>query len=237
MQNTGTCRVVYLCMVMVEQKEHNTAKVRLQSRKEELSNALTHGIGTLCSILGLLLLLQYALQQQDSVNAFAALVYGSTLLILYLSSTLYHACRNEKAKQIFHIIDHAAIFLLIAGTYSPLALIFLRKQWGWTVFLLMWGIAVMGIVFKIFFIGRLKKVSLVLYLFMGWFALFSVRTLLATLPQALLLWILTGGVLYSAGVVFYVRKQLPYQHSIWHLFVLAGSLAHFIGIYTHLSRP
>jgi len=206
-----------------------------QSLAEEVVNSITHGLGALLSMVGLIFMLIHTAGKNDPLMIVSIIIYSATLIFMYLSSTLYHSFQNEKVKRIFHIFDHAAIFLLIAGTYTPMALIFLRQHWGWTVFIIIWSMALLGASFKIFFMGKLKKMSLVFYLSMGWFAVFSIKAIFETLPKELIFWIFGGGFLYTVGLIFYGWKKLPFHHSIWHLFVLGGSTAHFIGIFRHLS--
>jgi hemolysin III len=160
-------------------------------------------------------------------------VYGITLILLYLASTLYHALTNGTAKRVFRILDHASIYLLIAGTYTPFTLLALRGAWGWTLFGLVWGLAVAGIVFKCFLTGRLHALSTAVYLLMGWIAVIAIRPLMAALSTPALLWLLAGGLAYTFGVVFFASSR-KYAHALWHLFVLAGSVCHFIAVYRYL---
>jgi hemolysin III len=157
-------------------------------------------------------------------------VYGTTLVLLYLASTLYHSCRSMRLKRFFKGLDHAAIFLLIAGTYTPFTLVTLRGPWGWTLFGLIWGFAVAGIVFETMFLGRFKRLVVVFYVAMGWLVVIAVGPLIDAFPIGGLWWLISGGLSYTFGVIFYVWKRLPFNHAIWHLFVLGGSVCHFVAI-------
>jgi hemolysin III len=157
-------------------------------------------------------------------------IYGISLFLLYLASTLYHSFTNEKLKYIFKIFDHAAIYLLIAGTYTPFTLVLLHGTLGWIVFSVIWGLALIGIMFQVFFVKRFKVLSTLCYLFMGWLIVVCIKPLAAALPVMGLSWLIIGGLFYTVGAVFYLWKRLPYNHAIWHLFVIAGSASHFITV-------
>lgn len=201
---------------------------------EEVMNAVTHGIGTLLAVAGLVLLTVLAYLHGDIWHIVSFSIYGTTLVLLYLASTLYHSFTNEKVKRVFKILDHSAIYLLIAGTYTPFTLVPLHGVLGWTVFGVVWGLAVIGIVFKVFFTGRFKLVSTICYLGMGWFIVFAIKPLLATVPALGMSWLFVGGLFYSLGSIFYLWKKIPYNHAIWHLFVLAGSVSHFIAVFFYV---
>ncbi|MEM7114068.1 MAG: hemolysin III family protein [Chloroflexota bacterium] len=201
---------------------------------EEIANAVTHGIGVLLSVAGLTLLVVLASIYGDVWRIVSFSIYGGSLVILYLASTLYHTFQQPRAKRIFRIMDHSAIYLLIAGTYTPIALVALRGPWGWSVFGIVWGLALVGIIFKVFFTGRYDKVSTIAYVLMGWLCLVAIREMFAVIPFNGMLWIIAGGCFYTFGVVFYVWHKLPYNHAIWHLFVLAGSICHFFAILLHI---
>jgi hemolysin III len=160
----------------------------------------------------------------------ACSVYGSTLVCLYASSTLYHAARSSRWKRIFRIIDHSSIYLLIAGTYTPFTLVNLRGAWGWSLFGVVWGLTIAGILFKVWFVDHFPIASTVVYLLMGWLAVVAVKPLVAVVPLGGLLWILVGGLLYTAGVAFFSWQKLPYHHAIWHIFVLGGSVCHYFAV-------
>ncbi len=208
---------------------HNKPHTKYSIR-EEVAHAVTHGIGTCLSLAGLVLLSVKAARYGSSWHLVAGCVYASTLVLMYASSTLYHALTGARTKRVFQILDHAAIYLLIAGTYTPFTLITLRGPWGWTLFGLVWGLAVGGTLFEIFLQGRFKKLSLLLYLCLGWLAVVAIKPLLTSLPTGGLLLLLAGGLAYSGGAAFYSWRSLRYHHAIWHAFVLLGSLSHFFCI-------
>lgn len=201
---------------------------------EEVMNAVTHGIGTLLAVAGLVLLTVLAYLHGDIWHIVSFSIYGTTLVLLYLASTLYHSFTNEKVKRIFKILDHSAIYLLIAGTYTPFTLVPLHGVLGWTVFGVVWGLAIIGIVLKVFFAGRFNIVSTMCYLGMGWFIVVAIKPLLATVPALGMSWLFIGGLFYSLGSIFYLWKRIPYNHAIWHLFVLAGSVSHFIAVFFYV---
>jgi hemolysin III len=197
---------------------------------EEKLNAITHGAGAILALAGLIILTVAACLHGSVWHIVSFSVYGASLFLLYLASTLYHSFSNEKLKHIFKIIDHSAIYLLIAGTYTPFTLILLHGKLGWIIFSVIWGLAGLGILLKIFFVKRFKILSTLCYLFMGWLLLIVIRPIIATLPIAGFGWLLAGGIFYTAGSIFYLWRRLPYHHAIWHLFVLAGSFSHFISV-------
>ena len=213
---------------MTEEKDFALPK---QSLGEEIVNSITHGIGAALATVALTILLVFAALKGDAWRVVSFAIYGTSLVIMYTSSTLYHAFTNKKAKRYFRIMDHSSIFLLIAGTYTPITLLELRDTgWGWTIFGLIWGMAILGILFKFLFYGKLEKLSVVFYVLMGWLAIVAIKPMLANLPTGLLIWIAIGGLSYTLGIIFYAWNKLPYSHSIWHLFVLGGSISHFFGI-------
>lgn len=197
---------------------------------EELAHTITHGIGVISGIAVLVLLVVFASLRKSAWEITAVAIYGATFILLYLGSTLYHAAKNEQTKRRLKVIDHAAIYLLIAGTYTPYTLVPLRGALGWSVFGAIWAAALVGIFFKVFFTGRFKWVSLGSYLFMGWFCVIAVKPLFENLNTVGFVLLAAGGLCYSVGAVFYAWKSLKWSHTIWHLFVLAGSLCHFLSI-------
>ena len=201
---------------------------------EEIANSVTHGIGALLSIAALTLLVVFASLYGNAWHIVTYAIFGSTLVLLFLASTLYHGISRPAWKKLLKICDHAAIYLLIAGTYTPLMLISVGGSLGWTVFGIIWGLAMAGIVLKCFFTGRFRVLSTLLYLGMGWFCLFTIRPLLTNLPTESVIFLFAGGLAYTFGTVFYVWKKLPYGHAIWHLFVLGGSTLHFFAVLTML---
>lgn len=204
---------------------------------EEVINAVTHGIGAILSIAALVTLLILSAGNGDPWRISGFSIYGASLFTLYMASFLYHAARGEKLKKIFRILDHCSIFLLIAGTYTPILLIAMRGVWGWTLFAMIWAMAAAGLIYEIVLGGRPKWISLALYIAMGWLAVIAIKPMFSALPTGLLLWILFGGLLYTGGIVFYVWKRLPFNHAIWHVFVLCGSVLHFTGIVLYLTPP
>jgi hemolysin III len=198
--------------------------------KEETVNALTHGLGALLGLGGLGVLVVMAGRHGDVWHIVSCSIYGATLVLLFSSSTLYHSFRSERVKHAFRIVDHASIYLLIAGTYTPFLLVNLRGRWGWSLFGVIWGLALAGIVFQIFFVHRFRLAQTLIYLVMGWLVVIAFKPLLARVPRPGLLWLLLGGLCYTVGAVFYLWKKLPYHHGIWHLFVLAGSICHYFAI-------
>ena len=198
--------------------------------KEETINAVTHGLGAVLGTAGLALLVVSAVLRGDAWHIVSCAIYGATLVLLFTSSTLYHSCRGPRVKHAFRIVDHSSIYLLIAGTYTPFLLVNLRGGWGWSLFAVVWGLALAGIVFQVFFVDRFRLAQTLIYLGMGWLVVVAVKPLLANVPRPGLLWLLAGGLFYSLGAVFYLWKKLPYHHGIWHLFVLAGSACHYFAI-------
>ncbi len=216
-----------------DRKQGFLAKVPLsakQSMGEEIANSITHGTGVGLSIAALVILVVFAAKQSDAWKVVSFSIYGASMIILYLASTLYHAFPQPNVKRFFRIMDHSSIFLLIAGTYTPITLGHLRGAWGWTLFGLIWGLAIIGVNLKIFAMSQLKRISVVIYIMMGWLAVIAIKPLMAATPASFLWWIGGGGVCYSFGVIFYVWKKLPYHHAVWHLFVLGGSVCHFFAM-------
>lgn len=198
--------------------------------KEETINAWTHGLGALLSLAGLAVLVFMASRNGDAWHIVSCSIYGATLVLLFSSSTLYHSFRSERVKYIFRIIDHASIYLLIAGTYTPFVLINLRGGWGWSLFGVVWGLALAGIVFQIFFVSRFRVLQTLIYLAMGWLAVIAIKPLLTSVPLPGLIWLLAGGLSYTVGALFYLWKRLPFHHAVWHIFVLAGGVCHYFAI-------
>jgi hemolysin III len=197
---------------------------------EEIANSLTHGIGWLLSAAGLAILVTLASLTGGATRIVSCAVFGTTLFLLYGASTLYHALPNERAKRIFRILDHSAIFLLIAGTYTPLSLVALGGGWGWTLFGCVWFLAAVGVILNTVAHGRWRWLSITLYLAMGWLVVVAIKPLVAALDIRELALVTSGGVLYTAGLVFYAWKKLPYAHAVWHVFVLAASVLHYLAV-------
>ncbi|CUH94920.1 Hemolysin-3 [Propionispora sp. 2/2-37] len=201
---------------------------------EEIVNAVTHGVGAVLALAALVVLAVAASMYGSVWHTVSFSIYGGSLVLLYLASTLYHSFTNEKLKHIFKIFDHSAIYLLIAGTYTPFAFVPLHGTLGWIVFTVIWSLAIVGIVFKVFFVKRFKLFSTLCYILMGWFAVLVIKPLIITLPPEGLYWLIGGGVLYTVGAVFYLANRMPYNHAVWHFFVMAGSAAHFVSIFSYV---
>ncbi len=197
---------------------------------EELVNSLTHGMGALLSAAGLGVLVFLAYRHGSTLHLVSCSIFGATLVLLYTASTLYHSVRSPKLKHIFKVIDHSCIYLLIAGTYTPFTLVTLQGSWGRTLFGLIWVLAAAGIVFQLFFVYRFKILATVAYVLMGWVAVVAIKPLLEALPAGGFAWILAGGLVYTAGAFLYLWKSLPFNHAIWHLFVLGGSTCHYVAV-------
>lgn len=195
----------------------------------EKLNSVTHLIGAALSIAGLSILVTVAVLQGDPWKVVSFSIYGATLVLLYSFSTIYHSVRSPRAKAILQKLDHNAIYLLIAGSYTPIALVTLRGPWGWTLFGLSWGLALVGIVQELTLGRRTRRLSMILYVLMGWLVIIAVKPLVAAMPLAGIAWLVAGGIVYSAGIYFYVHDtRVAHYHGIWHLFVLGGSFCHFM---------
>ena len=194
---------------------------------EEITNAITHGIGAGLAIAGMIILL---VRSKDVWQVVSSAVYGASMIFLFLMSCLYHALTNPTAKKVFRVFDHTSIFFLIAGTYTPFTLVTLRGWVGWTVFGVVWGVAVIGIVLNSVSIERFKKISMVGYIASGWCVIAAIGPLIKVMEPAGILLLVSGGVAYTAGLVFYALKNIRYMHSIWHLFVFAGAALHYLCI-------
>jgi hemolysin III len=200
---------------------------------EEVANAITHGLGAALSIAALAILATLAGKRGDIWHVVSLCIYGATMVFLYSASSLYHSVPAPRAKNIFRILDHSSIFLLIAGTYTPVTLVLMRGPWGWALFSVVWAMAIGGIVVKAFLWNKAKMfgyLGVSLYIAMGWLVIIAVKPMLEMLPLGMIAWLLAGGLFYTLGVPFYMWKRLPYHHAVWHLFVLGGSACHFLAI-------
>ena len=204
---------------------------------EEIANAITHGIGLLLSIGGGIILITLAARHASTREIISAAVFATTLVVMYVASTLYHAIPHPRAKRNLKVFDHCAIFLLIAGTYTPFTIVALKGTLGWSLFGIVWGLAALGIVFKLFFTGKMRLLSTITYVLMGWIAIVAVVPISRALQPAALYWLIAGGIAYTAGTLFYHNQRIPYSHAIWHVFVLAGSVSHFIAILLQFTWP
>ncbi len=204
---------------------------RPQTLGEEIANSVSHGIGLVGALVATPILIVMAVRQGEASGVVGASIFGASMLLLYLVSTLYHALSQNRAKKIFQVLDHSAIFLLIAGTYTPFTLGVLRGPWGWTLFGITWGLALVGVVLKAFGPMRYPRFSTVLYLAMGWLAVIAVRHLWHSIPGWGLFWLVAGGLFYTLGVVFYsLDNRVKYCHFVWHLFVIGGTTCHCIAV-------
>lgn len=222
---------------MARTNEKSMSSESEYSLGEEIANSVTHGIGALLSVAALTMLVIYATMAADPWCTISVSVFGTTLVLMYLASTLYHAFPQPKLKRLFRKIDHCSIYLLIAGTYTPFLLVNMRGPWGWSLLAVQWTIAIAGCLFKVFFIDRgahlgwWDKVSTALYVAMGWTIVVAFKPTVELVPQAALILMALGGLAYTGGVVFYLWHRLPYNHAIWHLFVIAGSTCHFFAVF------
>jgi hemolysin III len=208
-------------------------KVEQSSRRlslEEIVNSITHGVGLSLSVAGFVVLLAMAIRHGTAWHVVGCAIYGSTLICLYLASTLYHGIPSPRLKRALRILDHSAIYLLIAGTYTPFLLVNLRGGWGWSLLGIVWGCAMAGIVFKFWFVDHFKVLSTVLYLVMGWLVVVAAKPLLTHVSAVGLRWLIAGGVMYTVVVVFYASRKVPYNHAIWHVFVMVGSFCHYLAV-------
>ena len=204
---------------------------------EEVFNSLTHGLGAVLGAFGLVLMLLSALQHDSRTYVVSAVIYGLSIVFLFLASTLYHAIPNPSAKRVFKTIDHSAIYLLIAGTYTPILLVTFSDTFGVVMMVVIWTLAVAGVIFKIFFSNRFHNFSLISYLGMGWLALIAAYQLIQQLPWAALGLLAAGGIVFSLGTIFYRAQRIPFNHAIWHLFVLGGCICHFLAVYYFILVP
>lgn len=204
---------------------------RVVSLREELANAVTHGVGLVLSLIGMPILILAALDRGERTTVIGASVFGATLIALYAASTLYHAIPHPTIKQKLRVVDHAAIYLLIAGTYTPFTLGVLRGTWGWTLFGIVWTLAALGVLFKVVFgSGAMAKLSTAIYVAMGWVIIIAIKPLMASMEHAGLMLLVAGGLCYTGGVIFYVDRRRAWTHPVWHLFVMGGSMCHYFAV-------
>ena len=200
------------------------------SPKEELLNTISHGVGLVLSIPALIVLVIYANREGNIWHIVSFSIYGASMILLYLASTLYHAAKKPYLKKKLNVFDHSAIYLLIAGTYTPFALVTLNGTWGWSIFGTVWGIAAIGLVLKLFYTGRFNKISTLAYVLMGWVMVVAIKPLMDNLSAEGLFWLFIGGLFYTIGAALYLIKKLPFNHAIFHIFVLMGSVSHYIAV-------
>ncbi|NOT87205.1 MAG: hemolysin III family protein [Lysobacter sp.] len=208
----------------------HTHRERDETLSEEIASALTHGLGAAAALAGGAVLITLAALYGDGWQLSAAIVFGITLLLLYVASTLYHAIQHPVAKGRLKIFDHCAIYLLIAGTYTPFTLIGLRDTVGWWLFGTIWALAFFGVIFKLFYTGRFQLISTIVYIAMGWLIVVAAKPAMKALDPWTFGWLLGGGVAYTLGTFFYHRPKMPYSHAVWHMFVIAGSVCHYIAV-------
>jgi len=204
------------------------------TKKEEFWNVLTHGLGLALSIPALVLLIVYSSLYESVWHIVSFSIYGTTLVVLYLASTLFHSAKNKNIRLKLNVFDHSSIYLLIAGTYTPFLLVTIRGPWGWSLFGVIWGLAIMGTVVKLFFTGRFDKISTAVYVLMGWLIIIAIKPLMENLSPEGLFWLSAGGVAYSIGAALYLIKKIPFNHAIFHVFVLLGSICHFIAVFFYI---
>ena len=205
--------------------------------RAEIASALTHGLGAVAALAGGAVLITLAAIHGDGWQLGASIVFGISLLLLYVASTLYHSIQHPVAKGRLKVFDHCAIYVLIAGTYTPFTLIGLRGPWGWGLFIAIWTLALAGVVFKLFYTGRFKLLSTAIYIAMGWLVLVAIKPMLNSLDAWTLGWLLAGGLSYTLGTYFYHRESIRFSHAIWHLFVIGGSVCHFIAVTAQVLLP
>lgn len=204
------------------------------SKREEQLNVISHGIGFVLSIFALVFLVVFSSLKGSVWHIISFAIYGISLVVLYLASTLFHLAKNQKTRNRLNVFDHTSIYLLIAGTYTPFALVTLQGPWGWSIFGLIWGLAICGIVLKFFFTGKYNLLSTLLYIFMGWIIVIAIVPLVQTFPFNGLIWLFAGGLFYTAGAVFFLIDRIRYNHAIFHFFVLAGSACHFVAVFNYV---
>lgn len=210
------------------------ADTHTYSRREEVANAITHGIGAVLSIAALVVLIVFATLKGTVWHVVSFSIYGTTMLLLYLNSTLVHSLRDGRAKDFFEFLDHSSIYLFIAGTYTPFMLVAIRGVLGWTLFGIAWGVAVFGVLFKAYFVKKFLFMSTVFYIAMGWMIVIAWHPLSLVITGGGMAWLLAGGLLYTLGTIFYVWRAFPYHHAVWHLFVLGGTVVHFFVVLIYL---
>lgn len=212
--------------------------IKKYTKIEEIINGITHGMGVVFGIFALTILLILSIRKGDIPSIVSFSIYGACIILMFLSSTLYHSIPMEKAKKVLRVFDHSSIFLFIAGTYTPIVILTLTGALRIGVLVSIWAIALSGVVFKIFTYGKFDKykaISLIIYIGMGWTAIIPIKAIINATSINFFLWILGGGLLYTLGTIFYGIKKIPFNHGIWHIFVLAASVVHFVGIYLHLA--
>ncbi len=203
---------------------------KIFSSREETANILTHGLGVALGLVGTVIPLIFSVSIANIWRTVGFSVYGTTLITCFTVSTLYHCFRKSSVKRIFQILDHSSIFLLIAGTYTPFLLVSLRGSWGWPLFGVIWGIAALGIIYKALFIDRYPKMEAAIYIVMGWISILALKQLTTAIGLGGIMWLLSGGIIYTVGIIFHRAYKFPYHHAVWHIFVLGGAACHYMAI-------
>lgn len=209
--------------------------LNLYKLREEIAHSITHGIGTVLALAGLVILVAHVTTFGSARHIVSCSIFGATLIVLYSASTLYHGIQHPTAKKVLRIIDHSSIYLLIAGTYTPFTLVNLGGAWGWSLFGVIWGLALLGIVIQFSTLRKFSSIRLILYITMGWAALVAIKPLAASVPLSAFTLIVAGGVTYTVGIIFYLWRRLPYHHAIWHVFVLSGSVLHYLAVFFSMN--
>ncbi len=215
-------------MSSIEEKPYKTT--------EEIIHGITHGIGILFAATGMIILLYLAITHGTFRHIISSAIYGLSLILLYTTSTLYHSIQRPETKKILRQLDHTSIYILIAGSYTPFTIINLRGTWGWTLFGIVWGLAFAGIIMQLSKLRKWKIIRMIIYIVMGWVAIIAIKPLLTSIPAKAFILIVSGGVIYTAGIVFYLWKRIPFNHAIWHIFVLAGSVTHYFAVLFSLKH-
>lgn len=213
----------------------STQTDRTLYQKEELANTVTHSFAFVVALIGSYFLLKQAADISKARTLIACSIYSICLVATFLISSMYHLSTAPRFRSILHMCDHMVIYLMIAGTYTPFTVITLNGVWGWSLFSIIWTLAVIGIGFKVFFTGRFNLLSTAIYVFMGWIGVIAIVPIISALPQGGLFWLILGGALYTFGVIFYLMENIPFAHTVWHIFAMAGALAHYICIYTYVA--
>jgi len=206
------------------------APICTETPAERMANIVTHAFGAALSVAAIVVLVTIAAAQGGPTRIVTAAIFSSTLLLTYTSSTLFHYVRTERFRYWFKVCDHASIYALIAGTYTPILLVLMRGGWGWSLFGVLWGLTIVGTALKVFFVDRYEPLSVAVYVAMGWICLVAIKPFMAALPPGAFAWLAVGGVVYTLGVIFFLWEKLRFNHAIWHLFTLAGSACHFFAI-------
>ena len=215
--------------------EHTGSCIHTWAKKEEIANIISHGIGFFLAIAALILLIVTSSTYGSALSTVCSTIFGASLVIAYAASSFYHTAKLVAPKNFIKAMDHIAIYILIAGTYTPFMLVSLGGAWGWSLFGVVWGLTIFGTVFKLLFVNRHEMISTILYLMMGWLALIAIVPIVHTLPTPCIIWILAGGIFYTLGVIFFLMETVPFAHTVWHLFVIAGSVCHFFAVLWYVA--